>query len=101
MSGTVSGGKLAAQTNKKRYGEDYYRIQGAKGGQVSGIPKGFALSGKASTAGSTGGKISRRGATVYVNFNGKKTSLSEVARQEQITYRNAHQRMVAGKYERI
>jgi hypothetical protein len=32
---TVEGGKKAAKTNIERYGEDFYRIQGAKGGRVS------------------------------------------------------------------
>ena len=42
MSETVSGGKLAAKTNKERHGEDFYNIQGAKGGRVTGVKKGFA-----------------------------------------------------------
>jgi general stress protein YciG len=32
MSGTVAGGKKAAKTNKKRYGEGFYTIIGRKGG---------------------------------------------------------------------
>lgn len=35
MAGTVSGGKLAEQTNKERYGEDYYRGIGQLGGRKS------------------------------------------------------------------
>lgn len=35
MAGTVSGGKLAEETNKKRYGKDYYRDIGQIGGKKS------------------------------------------------------------------
>ena len=101
MSGTVAGGKRAAQTNKERYGEDFYKVQGGKGGAKTGIPKGFSLSGKAKEAGSRGGKISKRGPTVYVTYNGERVSLSDVAKREGITYRKAHSQMTAGTYERL
>lgn len=72
MSGTSTGGVKAAQTNKTRYGSDFYRIIGAKGGSISrgggfaqdnrtilqklmGVPK------LASVAGAKGGHISKRG----------------------------------------
>lgn len=42
MAGTKIGGIKAAQTNKKRYGEDWYIKLGALGGSKTGI-KGFAL----------------------------------------------------------
>jgi hypothetical protein len=32
MAGTVAGGKLAAQTNREKYGADFYRRIGAIGG---------------------------------------------------------------------
>lgn len=35
MAGTVNGGKLAAETNKKRYGKTFYQEIGRKGGQIS------------------------------------------------------------------
>lgn len=35
MAGTVQGGKRAAQTNAERYGKDFYKKIGAKGGQKS------------------------------------------------------------------
>lgn len=62
MAGTVIGGKRAATTNKEKYGDDFYRIQGAKGGKTSyGKPKGFAANRElARTAGAKGGTISRR-----------------------------------------
>lgn len=69
MSGTISGGRKAAQTNIKQYGEDFY----AKIGQIGGRKSkncGFAsdvvgkdgLTGKqrASIAGKKGGEKSRR-----------------------------------------
>lgn len=42
MSGTKAGGLKAAKTNKKRYGKDFYKNNGAKGGKAKGL-KGFAL----------------------------------------------------------
>lgn len=35
MSGTFEGGKKAARTNRERYGDDYYTLLGAKGGESS------------------------------------------------------------------
>ncbi len=35
MAGTKSGGLLAAETNKKRYGKTFYQEIGKKGGQKS------------------------------------------------------------------
>ena len=35
MAGTLEGGRKAAETNKKKYGEDFYRNIGAKGGGKS------------------------------------------------------------------
>jgi len=61
MAGTVSGGLQAANTNKQRYGDDFYRKIGAKGG-VKGRTGGFyADRFLASYAGRLGGTISRRG----------------------------------------
>lgn len=34
MSGSKIGGQKAAATNKARYGEDFYRVMGAKGGKI-------------------------------------------------------------------
>lgn len=61
MSGTKAGGLKAVATNKAKYGEDFYKIQGRKGGLVCGA-KGFALNHElAVAAGRKGGKISKRG----------------------------------------
>lgn len=62
MPGTISGGKLAAQRNKERYGEDFYKRIGSRGGsKKTETPKGFAADReRASWAGRKGGMISRR-----------------------------------------
>lgn len=61
MAGTVLGGKRAAETNKLKYGEDFYPRIGVIGGSRK-VPKGFALDRElASRAGAIGGRKSRRG----------------------------------------
>lgn len=43
LSGTSKGGKLAAETNKRKYGEDFYKNIGSKGGSTyTEKAKGFA-----------------------------------------------------------
>ncbi len=64
MAGTKEGGQKAAATNKKKYGEDFYAIQGAKGGRngrTGGFGAGEAGRELARRAGVKGGRISRRG----------------------------------------
>lgn len=73
MAGTKEGGRRAAETNKKKYGADFYKKIGSKGGEL-GKTGGFAsdkvdangLTGRdrASKFGTVGGTISRRGKTV-------------------------------------
>lgn len=61
MSGTKSGGKKAAETNRKKYGKEFYAQIGAKGGRKSNTG-GFAANRElAREAGRKGGTISRRG----------------------------------------
>lgn len=61
MAGTISGGKTAAATNKKRHGADFYARIGAMGGK-KGKTGGFAANPElARIAGAKGGRISRRG----------------------------------------
>lgn len=61
MSGTLTGGKLAAETNKKRHGSDFYREIGRKGG-LKGTTGGFYANRElAREAGKIGGRLSRRG----------------------------------------
>jgi uncharacterized protein len=63
MAGTARGGRMAAATNKKRYGKDFYKKIGAKGGH-NGTTGGFAAGDegrkRASYYGSIGGSVSRR-----------------------------------------
>ena len=61
MAGTLLGGKRASETNKRKYGEDFYRNIGRMGG-VAKVPKGFALMPKEKViqAGVIGGTKSRR-----------------------------------------
>jgi hypothetical protein len=64
MAGTKAGGKAAAETNKKKYGADFYGKIGAKGGRL-GHTGGFAAGKegreRARKFGAVGGRLSRRG----------------------------------------
>lgn len=60
MAGTKAGGQAAAETNKKKYGADFYAKIGAAGGKMSRTG-GFAANRElARIAGAKGGRISRR-----------------------------------------
>ena len=61
MAGTKEFGKKAAITNLQKYGKDFYRKNGRKGGQ-NGHTGGFAANTElAKIAGAKGGRISKRG----------------------------------------
>jgi uncharacterized protein len=60
MAGTKAGGKAAAQTNKLKYGKDFYAKIGAKGGKLGKTGGFFANRELARLAGRKGGRISRR-----------------------------------------
>ena len=61
MAGTITGGKRASETNKKKYGKDFYAKIGAIGGH-NGHTGGFAANPElAREAGRKGGLISKRG----------------------------------------
>ncbi|HEV7454188.1 MAG TPA: hypothetical protein VGO07_02930 [Candidatus Saccharimonadales bacterium] len=60
MAGTKAGGKAAAQTNKEKYGSDFYAKIGAKGGTLGKTGGFFANRELARVAGAKGGRISRR-----------------------------------------
>lgn len=64
MSGTAIGGKRAAETNKKKHGEDFYARIGAIGG-MNGHTGGFAYGEEgralARRVGVIGGRKSKRG----------------------------------------
>ena len=69
MSGTLAGGLKASMTNKEKYGKDFYRIIGSKGGRA-GHTGGFAAHPDlARAAGAKGGRASRRTGTL--NGRGK------------------------------
>jgi general stress protein YciG len=60
MSGTKEGGGKAAQRNKERHGDDFYKRIGSKGGR-KGTTGGFWANRElARRAGKIGGTISRR-----------------------------------------
>lgn len=60
MAGTIAGGKAAAETNKKKYGKDFYRNIGAKGGKLGRTGGFYANRELARVAGAIGGRKSRR-----------------------------------------
>lgn len=60
MAGTKAGGKAAADTNKKKYGADFYARIGAAGGKKGRTGGFYANRDLARKAGAKGGKISRR-----------------------------------------
>lgn len=61
MAGTKSGGAKAAETNRKKYGAEFYRNIGRKGGK-NGHTGGFAANPElAKIAGAKGGRVSKRG----------------------------------------
>jgi general stress protein YciG len=60
MAGTIEGGKAAAETNKKKYGESFYSRIGSIGGR-KGRTSGFYENRElARAAGAKGGRKSRR-----------------------------------------
>lgn len=61
MAGTIAGGKAAAETNKAKYGADFYAKIGAKGGRIGRTGGFYADRELARAAGAKGGRISRRG----------------------------------------
>jgi hypothetical protein len=64
MAGTKAGGEAAAKTNKAKYGGDFYKKIGAKGGRISrsgGFGAGEAGRELARRAGAKGGRLSKRG----------------------------------------
>jgi general stress protein YciG len=63
MAGSVDGGRLAAITNRKKYGEDFYKRIGAMGGKKGKTGGFYANRELARIAGAKGGRISRRGKT--------------------------------------
>lgn len=77
MAGTKAGGKLAAQTNKQKYGSDFYAKIGKKGGKLGKTGGFFANRELASTAGRKGGLISRRGGREFFPTPGTQAEINE------------------------
>lgn len=61
MAGSRTGGMRAAETNKKRHGDDFYKKIGAMGGRKGTTGGFYANRELAVQAGKLGGKISKRG----------------------------------------
>lgn len=66
MAGTIIGGQKAAQTNKERHGDDFYKNIALKAQEAwdrnGRKPRGFAANRElAIRAGAKGGSISKRG----------------------------------------
>lgn len=62
MAGTKDGGRKAANTNKNKYGKDFYARIGAMGGKMGHTGGFYANRELARVAGAKGGRISRRSA---------------------------------------
>ena len=78
MVGNRIGGLKAAATNKAKYGNDFYKIQGAKGGKL-GHTGGFAANPElARIAGKKGGTISKRGPAKKINIQHNTGRVQEV-----------------------
>jgi len=60
MAGTKAGGVAAAQTNKEKYGADFYARIGAAGGRKGRTGGFYANRELARIAGARGGRVSRR-----------------------------------------
>jgi len=60
MAGTIDGGLAAAATNKEKYGADFYKLIGAKGGRKGRTGGFWANRELARIAGAKGGRISKR-----------------------------------------
>lgn len=79
MAGTPAGGRKAKLTNLARYGEDFYRNMGRKGGRTPTTkPKGFAANRElARIAGAKAGRISKRGYKFLCQEEGFRKYLDE------------------------
>lgn len=67
MSGTKKGGRKAAETNKAKYGSDFYAEIGRKGGSNGHTGGFYANPELARIAGAIGGRKSKRGPAKKAN----------------------------------
>lgn len=89
MAGTKAGALKAAATNKAKYGKDFYRELGRKGGKL-GHTGGFAANPTlARLAGAKGGKKSKRGPSEHTIARIKRANklLGEGLTIEQIAWK--------------
>ena len=85
MAGSREGGAKASQIMKEKYGEDYYRELGRRGGKLSGALKGFSVyPDKAKEYGKIAGKKSKRGYKWLRDSGGHRYYISK---QDGNTYR--------------
>lgn len=82
MSGTVAGGKKAAATNMKKYGKDFYKKNGKKGGQNGHTGGFYANHELARIAGAKGGKKSSRAGV----RNGEGKTKPKAKKKEEVKY---------------
>ena len=79
MAGNKAGGAKAAATNIKKYGKDFYKRIGRKGGS-NGNTGGFAANNElAKRAGKKGGENSRRSTKIKLEMNGEVLTAREWA----------------------
>ena len=64
MAGNKAGGIKTKKTMLERYGKDFYREIGAKGGKAGHTGGFYANRELAKTAGAKGGRISKRGRAI-------------------------------------
>ena len=64
MGGTTNGGIKASETNKEKYGADFYQRIGKIGGEKGTTGGFYANRELARTAGAKGGKVSKRGKAI-------------------------------------
>jgi general stress protein YciG len=84
VAGTKEGGKKAAETNKAKYGSDFYANIGRKGGS-NGHTGGFAFNPElARIAGAKGGTISRRGPAKYPHLTKTSATVRSAAERRRL-----------------
>lgn len=106
MPGTKIGAAKARKTIYDKYGKDYFVSIGKRGGQA-GVSGGFAsdkvgadgLTGseRARIAGSKGGTKSKRKGTIFVERDGEKITLVELAKKLNLPYRTVLRRYHRGE----
>ena len=110
MSGTISGGKKAAQSNMKKHGKDFYKRIGQKGGKNS-TGGGFAsdkigkdgLTGaeRAKLAGAKGRRISKREPASIEELRERITEDSKLATvlQDYLPQKKTIKKLIKDMYE--